>query len=707
MTPFCDTHVIFVVYDDIIERKLTEKINIKQGEINMRRLKGKIISLALAFALVLSGLAGFKLPAEAAAAPAISISTVVESSYGVQSFSVYAESAGIYEAYDGGALIGSGELGAGTTTLSFNSGNSVLLRVSIQYDGDDDGYAESWNQVQAYSAAAYYTTVTCMGSDGTFLQSEQVLLDAYNYPSYTYTAPASFDLGDVVYTTGSNMLFLQYGDGNQTITYTSGAKEARSFSVTYLDENDEPLYSENVSLNYGESYTLSAPASYEANGKSYQLESSVSSYDITYDNAASAYVFEYAQVIPAPAEPYEITINLVDSENDNALLYSLRQTVDVDSTVRVELPSTYEVNFKQYVLAEGVENFIERSFDSTRSAIYTIPYVVAGESAPYDITVNFVDYDHPETVLSAMTATVTADGAPFTYDVNSAPSLEINGVQYHLLSGQGNDNGQIVHTYGTAVRSYNVYYAAQEDTEPQAYTVTLRYISIDDNSVLETQEQQVAYGSSVSFETAPEELTVGNTEYILLNGQDTDVTHDYNESQTNYAVYYRDASVEVEEEPEVITQVVTQYVTEDDGTVAENADGTAVPVNVPVTTVTGGDGEDTAYNEEGQPVNIEDGNIVTLDDEDTPLAGEPDGNAEGSDDRAGTDGGNDEEANETAAADTVTIEDETTPLAALPDNADSSSSSVNMPLVIVGTIIAVVVIAGVCVIVVRKRKNMK
>ena len=174
------------------------------------------------------------------------------------------------------------------------------------------------------------------------------------------------------------------------------------------------------------------------------------------------------------------------------MLYSISQTVDVDALVHIDLPSTYEANFKQYQLAEGVENYIEREFSSTRSTVYNIPYVVADESVPYDVTINFVDYDNPETILSARTMTVTPDGEPMTYDINSTPTLEINGVVYQVLSGQGNGNGQIVHTYGTSARTYNVYYAAQEVNDPQPYTVTMRYISVEDNSVLDTQEVEVS-----------------------------------------------------------------------------------------------------------------------------------------------------------------------------------------------------------------------
>ncbi len=83
------------------------------------------------------------------------------------------------------------------------------------------------------------------------------------------------------------------------------------------------------------------------------------------------------------------------------------------------------------------------------------------------------------------------------------------------------------------------------------------------------------------------------------------------------------------------------------------------------------------------------GDVVTIDDEGTPLADNPDTNAEDN-------------------GDTVTIDDETTPLAALPDNTNESGSSVNLPLVIGGAAMAaIVIIAAAGVVISRKRKNTK
>ena len=581
----------------------------------MKKMKSikKLTAFLTAFVMACSLLIGTAFSVSAEPMPSVSIIPQATYSYNQQSFLVTVDRNSTYRAYEYGSssYFTEGSIPSGTSELTFNTSALVELRVYTPYTPDVGGTQNALTI--GYSAQAYYLNVTGVGDDGVVLFQDQLLMDANNYPEYAYNAEPTIQVDGTVYTAEQTQYLIEYGSGDVTIHYTSGSSENHSFTISYLDEQDNTLYSETKTLAYGESCQVTAPATFEYNGQTYQLTSRISSYDVTYDNAASAYVFEYAPVIPTPEEPYEITINLVDADNNNAVLYSIRQTVDVDSSVRVELPSTYEVNFKQYQLEEGVANYIEREFSSTDPVVYNIPYRVAAESVPYEISINFVDYNNPDIVLTTVRGTITPDGTPFIYDLSSNSTLEVNGTVYQLMAGQGNENGQIVHTYGTATRTYNVYYTSEEVANPQPYAVTLRYISVSDNAVLGTQQQEVAYGSSVEFEAAPETLDVDGVEYTRLNGQEEDIVHDYNVNRTDYAVYYIESdALEAEElEPEVITQVVTQYVTEE-GTVVENADGTAVPEAVPVTVVNDGQGGETAYNEAGQEVEINDGNIEVV-----------------------------------------------------------------------------------------------
>ena len=656
----------------------------------MKGLKRKVISILLMLILTISGFAGYTLPAEAAEIPTISVSPQITNSYEEQVFIVYVScEGGIYEARYGGTEIEE-TLAAGENTLSFPTSETVQLMVHAPYDSDGDQELDSWTHQPASSANAYYINVNCLGDDGQVLQEESVVLSKYDTPEVTYNAPESFDLGEIVYTASNPSLLLRYGQGDATITYSTQTKRARSFTVNFLDEQDQVLHTYSESLDYGEFTEIVAPATYEKDGKTYQLESKNTEYQVGYDDADSVYTFEYGAVREASSEPYEIVINLLDTDNQNALLYSIRQTVDVDDSVYVALPTTYEVNFKQYRLKDGTANYVERDFASNEPTVYNVPYTAAGEMGPYDITINFVDYNDPSVVLSAMAATVTADGEPYIYDVNSKQTIDIGDAEYKIVAGQGNDNGQIVHTYGTDTRIYQVYYTAEKVEEPANYMVTMRYISIDDNTVLATQQEEIAYGEKVTFEAAPGELSANNIDYVRLNGQEGSVTHEYNDGQTSYAAYYRDSRLEEPEEPVVVVQTVTQYVTRDDGTVVENEDRTVVPVTVPVTTVTDEEGNQSTYNTEGQPVEINDGQIVTLDEEDIPL----------------NDGIQESEPVETEVqteAQTTVIPEEEVPQKA---GIDEANSSMFIPATI-GIVASLIIIAAVVVFFLRKflRKN--
>ena len=214
-------------------------------------------------------------------------------------------------------------------------------------------------------------------------------------------------------------------------------------------------------------------------------------------------------------------------------------------------------------------------------------------------------------------------------------------------------------------------------------------------------------------------------EYVVLAGQGSAVEHDYYSPQRNYTVYYRDVNdlqnvdtVVIREETVYYDNPVTveEIVYVDEEVWIEPADeGVTVLANDTT-------GDAVTLDDEGTPLadnpdtNAEDNSdTVVLDDEVTPLASAPgvsggnaaDEAANGSGNGAGADGSNAANGSGGAAnaGDTVTIDDETTPLASLPDNTNDSSSSVNLPLVIGGiAVAAIVMIAAACVVISRKRR---
>ncbi len=499
----------------------------------MKNLTKRVFSLVLALIMCFGIVTVGAETVSAAEVPTVTITPLVTDSVNKQACEVTTNVEAQYSATVGGAAIGSGSIGVGTKTLEFASSDVVTLAVAAPASGVF---------AIADSTTAYWVDVTCVGDDGKDLGSNRVKLSKFNEPQVVYNAQAVIDKGEFEYHTESPSVLISYGEGDKIIRYTKVAKSSKNVTINYVDDVDAVLYTETKVLNYGDTATISAPATYTKDGSNYALKG-IGSYDVTYENVQSTYTFEYAKQAPAAQLPYDITVNLVDENGSK--LHTIKKSVDVGTTATVELPATYVVGLKTYVLAEGQVSEIAHDYANAETKTYTVKYVLSGETAAYQVTINLVDQETGK-VLDTVIATVEPDGAPFTYDISSKNYIEKSGVTYQVLAGQGNSKGKVVHAYGDTTKTYNLYYAAKLEKNPESYAVSMRYICVNDNKVLSTETQVVKVNSSVTFESAPKTLKVGGKEYILLNGQNGDTVHKYNDAQKSYEIYYRDASIKVE-----------------------------------------------------------------------------------------------------------------------------------------------------------------
>ena len=505
----------------------------------MKKISVRVFTFVLALIMCIGVGSVNANKALAAEVPTITIAPLVTESVNQQAFQVYTEADAQYKAYYGGGSE-SGSIPAGTKTLTFNTSDEVNLEVFASYVNDEG--STKYVTVRSTSINAYWAYVYFVAEDDTVIGSDKIKLSKHNEPQVVYNAQPVIDNGAFEYHTANPSVVFKYGDTAKYITYTSVAKGSKTITVNYVDDADAVLYTETMVLNYGDTAAISAPAAYTANGSTYALKTTAS-YDVTYENAQSVYTFEYAKQAPSAQLPYEITINLVDE--NGATLNSMKASVDVGKQVTVNLPATYEVGMKKYALAEGQAASIVRDYASAESKTYTVKYVLTGEAAPYTVTVTMVDRASGA-VLSTVTATIEPDGAPYTYTISSKNTIVKDGVTYQVLSGQGNSKGKIVHAYGDAIKSYTLYYSAKQESIADSYAVNMRYICVNNSAILATETQIVDVNSSVTFDVAPETLTIEGKEYIRLNGQGSAIVHNYNDTQKNYEIYYRDASIEVD-----------------------------------------------------------------------------------------------------------------------------------------------------------------
>lgn len=659
----------------------------------MRKLSKRVFSFVLALVLCISVVGVSTNKVFAADVPTVTITPLVTDSVNKQAFEVSTTVDAQYKAYYGDVLSGEGAVPEGTSTLNFDTNSEVKLEVFAPYINDNG--ATRYVTVRSTSINAYWVDVFCVTEDDVTLKSDRIKLSKHNEPQVVYNAPAVIDNGASEYHAANPSVVFKYGDGSKKITYSLVMKDAKTVTINYVDELDAILFTEEKVLNFGDTVAIEAPATYTANEKNYVLKTT-GSYDVTYENAQSVYTFEYAEQAPAAQVPYEITVDLVD-ENGN-LLHTMKKSVDVGKQVTVELPATYEVGLKKYALAEDQAASIVRDYASNESKAYTVKYELVAETAGYTVTINLVD-KATEKVLETVTATVEADGAPFTYDISSKNFIEKAGVTYQVLAGQGNSKGKVVHAFGDAVKTYNLYYAAKQEDVPQPYVVTMRYICVNNNAVLATETQIVELNSSVTFEAAPKTLKVEGKEYILLNGQEGVTVHKYNDDQTSFEIYYRDSSVKLENDDVIYIPGTNP----DQG--EENQPTTDDDAEVDTTVNPG--------TQNGPAQNVNTGSNATDDENEEPSASnDVETNEEPS---APTDAETDEEPSNPTDAETEEepsvpddeleiIDDEEVPLANAPSDNASQGGPSAMPFVLGGVGLAVLIALAILLIV-KKRKT--
>ena len=634
----------------------------------MRKISVRVFTFVLALIMCIGVGSVNANKALAAEVPSITITPLVTNSVDQQAFQVSTAADAQYKASYGGTVI-EGSIPTGTQTLTFATREDVKLEVFAAYVNDEG--STKYVTVRSTSINAYWAYVYLVADDGTDLGSEAIKLSKYNESQVVYNAKSVIDNGEFEYHAANPSVLFKYGDSSKTIKYTRVAKDSKSVTINYVDEANAVLYTETKTMACGDTEVISAPATYTANGSTYELKSTAS-YNVTYENARDVYTFEYAKQAPSAQLPYEITINFVDESGK--VLNTKKASVDVGKQAVVNVPATYEVGMKKYALADGQAATIVRDYASTESKIYNVKYVLTGEVAPYTVTINMVDRASGA-VLETVTATVEPDGAAFAYDISSKNTIVKAGVTYQVLAGQGNSKGKIVHAYGDAIKTYTLYYSAKQENIAGSYAVNMRYICVNNNAVLATETKIVDANSSVTFDVAPETLTVDGKEYIRLNGQASATVHNYNDAQTNYEIYFRDASIEIEDENDIIIPGTN---VDQGGANQPGANQPAVPDNDNTAPDAGADGDNADAQAPNDPV-VEPDNTADAETDEEPVASEGD------------------------VVDEEIIDEEEVPLANAP--ADGASESAPSVMPIVGGGIALIAIIAIAIVIINKKRK--
>ena len=125
------------------------------------------------------------------------------------------------------------------------------------------------------------------------------------------------------------------------------------------------------------------------------------------------------------------------------------------------------------------------------------------------------------------------------------------------------------HTFGVADMGVEqtIYYVPDGYVAPEAYDVTVKYVNIATNEVIDTQTYTASPTMRADLEiSSPETFTQAGIEWIRLNGQEKAIRHSYYSSAREYVVYYRDVNDDLHANT-VIRTVRVVYVDEQGNTV--------------------------------------------------------------------------------------------------------------------------------------------
>lgn len=350
----------------------------------------------------------------------------------------------------------------------------------------------------------------------------------------TYTAPKTLVANGQRYTiNGNNFRNVGFGVEELAFQYVLENRAPYKSYVNYVDENGTRLNADKeISFSVSDNGGSFTPAnSYTAsNGVSYRLMSGQTPVAQAYEEGSKTYTYRFQRVESESEKPYLITI--IYKNTDGQVLGTKTQTVTKGASIKFDTANVVvDGNGVEYTRASGEATTITHEFANSKRA-YTVVYEVTKAEKPYDITINYVDLLTGRT-LSSTTQNV---GLNKTVRYNVDNTVSHNGVSYVL---SGNQDKTIQHAFGTAQRTYTVYYN-EKDKDVTNYNVDVLYFDATNNKVLYATKQEATLGNTFTI-NAPTSYAADGKEFVLLAGQG-EVAHSFYSSRRKYVYFYRDVN---------------------------------------------------------------------------------------------------------------------------------------------------------------------
>ena len=453
-----------------------------------------------------------------------------------------------------------------------------------------------------------------------------------------------------------NLVANSFNSSTRTCTYTPYTPAALTGSITFVDPNGNIIGSrQTFEIEYGEEEkTIEVYDSVEAtdaDGNTKTYYPTVQTVNVSYTGQIDFTVLCRTYNTDAKGA-YTAKINYVDQATDKTIW---TDTVTVKANYLYRLPVTFvhtapvtdqdgntadKTAYYDLDVSASEHSGLISSADG-KDAYFHFCLGDAGNDPEKTYTVYYNAKDATTAVewqIHNLAVTVeeggewfaTPIGGDVTYNVQPGETVTHTPAS---IDGYVPVQAEYTYSYGDPNLQQDVYYTAAGYVPPESYPVTLQFVNIANNAVLQTETVTATPGADTII-SCPASFSVGGNTYVRLDGQNDTYRHSFYSPKRTYTIYYRDIN-DILYANTVITNIETVLVervdeglvyTEDAGALTGGAAGGGAYVTGPGG-ATGIVNEDTgmneAVNEEGQSLAEEREEQIA--EGETPLAQAPGG----------------------------------------------------------------------------------
>lgn len=542
----------------------------------------------------------------------------------------------------------------GAVSVSFNEvfNYNDTYAISVYNNRDDD-----LNNKDPLFKGTISTVYAKFGDNKPQALAVRTLKEDENRP---FNAPESQKINNVTYELTSNEP--QDVEGKTTYLYKASGEleESVDAHITYYDSQNpgaDPFKTETITLAKDTSQTVDIQpiVSADKSDDLYRTLLLVDSLTVSYPGTTEYRIpckklgsdFNWGTT----GSFFKATIKYVDTEGNG---------LGFEDNVIVNKKYTYTAPDKIYVNDEG-DTVKQYQIKSKDKAVLQLQPGDAEGSKEYDIVYEPVSDDAPRTwtvvLENGSVAPKDAKRVIKRVDYTGLPGetakhpteqkITVDGVDY-VPAASAQDSYE--HTFSPASMEVEqtIYYVPDGYVAPEAYDVTVNYVNIANNEVIDSQTYTATPSMRGDLEiTSPDSFAYDGIEWVKLAGQEAPIRHGFYSGAREYTIYYRDINddlhattiirnvrvVYVDENGATITRpttIVDNGTTQTDNgetqTVGGTEQGTTTTTGEDATVQTGlqtGENLRSVDGEDGQQLVGEDGTDLAttrIEDEETPMA---------------------------------------------------------------------------------------